>query len=69
MAIETFNWPVQTATQPTLDVKDRIRKAQFGDGYEQSNGRWVEPLAIFLSLFFYWESSASDGNLQLPFSS
>lgn len=43
MAIETFNWPIQTATQPTLEVKDRIRKAQFGDGYEQVTGDGINP--------------------------
>lgn len=43
MAIETFAWPIQTATQPTLDVKDRIRKAQFGDGYEQVVGDGLNP--------------------------
>lgn len=43
MAIETFSWPIQTAAQPILEVKDRIRKAQFGDGYAQVTGDGLNP--------------------------
>lgn len=52
MAIEIFSWPVQTATQPTLEVKDKIRKAQFGDGYEQVTGDGLNPSQFSFSYSF-----------------
>ncbi|MDD1966194.1 phage tail protein [Pseudomonas putida] len=33
MAIETFSWPTQTGDAP--DITYRVRKSQFGDGYQQ----------------------------------
>jgi phage-related protein len=38
MAIETFTWGIQSASQPTTKSEDTIRKAKFGDGYEQVSG-------------------------------
>lgn len=35
MAVETFIWPVQVASQPETDYTRTIKKVQFGDGYTQ----------------------------------
>ncbi|HBS0557171.1 TPA: phage tail protein [Klebsiella pneumoniae] len=41
MAIETFAWRIQAASQPTLKSKDNIRRVQFGDGYAQVSGNGI----------------------------
>ncbi|MBO8132454.1 phage tail protein [Dickeya fangzhongdai] len=38
MSIETFSWPIQTASQPATEYTQTVRKAQFGDGYSQVSG-------------------------------
>lgn len=38
MAIETFTWRIQAASQPTTGSRDAVRKVQFGDGYTQISG-------------------------------
>ncbi|BDH46385.1 hypothetical protein TUM12370_24290 [Salmonella enterica subsp. enterica serovar Choleraesuis] len=38
MTIETFEWGIQSASQPTLKSTDSIRVVQFGDGYKQVSG-------------------------------
>ncbi|STW98446.1 phage tail protein [Kluyvera ascorbata] len=35
MAINTFIWPVQVSGQPAVEYTRTVRKAQFGDGYQQ----------------------------------
>ncbi len=46
MAIETFTWGIQSASQPTTKSKDTIRKAQFGDGYAQISGSGLNDEAL-----------------------
>ncbi len=35
MAIKTFDWPVQVSGQPAVEYTRKVRKAQFGGGYQQ----------------------------------
>lgn len=41
MAIETFTWRVQG--QPEGSLNQRVRSAQFGDGYKQVSGDGINP--------------------------
>jgi phage-related protein len=41
VAIETFSWRVQG--QPEGSLNQRVRKAQFGDGYKQVTGDGINP--------------------------
>ncbi|MCX3082840.1 phage tail protein [Klebsiella michiganensis] len=57
MAIETFSWRIQAASQPSITIKDSIRKAQFGDGYAQVSGEGINPETLSFAFSF-------TGNLQ-----
>lgn len=46
MAIETFSWPVQIQAQQQISYSQRVRSAQFGDGYEQISGDGINPETI-----------------------
>ncbi|ELW9440223.1 phage tail protein [Pluralibacter gergoviae] len=41
MAIETFAWRIQAASQSATKSSDNIRKVQFGDGYSQVSGNGI----------------------------
>ena len=46
MAIETFTWPVQIQAQQQISYAQRIKSAQFGEGYEQVSGDGINPETI-----------------------
>ena len=46
MAIETFTWPVQIQAQQQISYTQRIKSAQFGEGYEQVSGDGINPETI-----------------------
>lgn len=52
MAIETFSWRIQAAGQPSITIKDNIRKAQFGDGYAQVSGEGINPETLSYAFSF-----------------
>lgn len=52
MAIETFSWRIQAASQPSITIKDSIRKAQFGDGYAQVSGEGINPETLNYAFSF-----------------
>ncbi len=55
MAIETFTWCPRIDAQ--ADVKYRMRKAQFGDGYEQVSGDGLNNRSQEWSLNFVGDES------------
>ncbi|MGG7750126.1 phage tail protein [Klebsiella aerogenes] len=59
MAIETFSWRIQAASQPTLKSKDNIRKVQFGDGYAQVSGNGINDEALSYEFSFSGDPNAA----------
>lgn len=49
MAIETFTWRIQAASQPTTGSRDAVRKVQFGDGYTQISGSGLNDEVLTMS--------------------
>lgn len=52
MAVDAFSWRIQASGQPTTNVKDNIRRAQFGDGYAQVSGEGLNPETLTYSYAF-----------------
>lgn len=52
MAIEVFSWPIQSAGQPETQVKDNVRRVQFGDGYSQVSGNGLNPDYLVFNFSF-----------------
>lgn len=50
MAIKTFNYPA--CINAAGDIRFRIRKAQFGDGYMQVSGDGINPITRSSDLTF-----------------
>ena len=52
MAIETFSWRIQAASQPAITSKDNSRKAKFGDGYAHVSGEGINPETLNYAFSF-----------------
>lgn len=61
MAIETFIWPVQIQAQQQISYSQRVKSAQFGDGYEQVSGDGINPETIQVPITWTGKRSEAMG--------
>lgn len=56
MAVETFAWRIQAASQSPIKSNDNLRKVQFGDGYSQISGNGINEESLSYEFSFSGDS-------------